>query len=95
MSASTWEDWEALLTGILSSHLLRVLDNLIPDLVEIVELLTGKMQELSPLVGIVLVQRGLGKGFLCEEVSYTTTGPRMAHLVVRKQLRWALTLQVC
>jgi hypothetical protein len=42
-------------TGILSSHLLRVLDNLLANLGKVVELLTGKMKELSPLVRVVLI----------------------------------------
>jgi hypothetical protein len=48
------------LTGILASHLLGVSNNLISDLAKVMELLSRQMQELSPLVGIVLVERSLG-----------------------------------
>ena len=47
----------ALLTGVLSSHLLSVTHDLIPDLVKVVKLLSGEMQELSPFIRVVLVQR--------------------------------------
>jgi len=52
------------LTGILSSHLLSVSNNLIPDLAKVMELLSGQMQKLSPLVGIVLIERSLGNRVL-------------------------------
>lgn len=52
------------LTGILSSHLLRVAHNLVSDLVEVVEFLSRQMQELPPLVRVVLVQLHLGHGIL-------------------------------
>jgi hypothetical protein len=47
-------------TCILSSHLFRILYNLVPDLVKVVELLSGQMEELSPFVCIVLVQLQVG-----------------------------------
>lgn len=48
-------------TGILSSHLFGISDNLISDLVEIVELLSGEMQKLSPFVWVVFVDLDFGE----------------------------------
>lgn len=48
------------LTGILSCHLLGIADNLLPDLVEVVELLPRQVQELSPFIRVVLVELHLG-----------------------------------
>lgn len=47
-------------TGVLSRHFLSITDNLLPDLVEIVELLSRQMQELSPFIRVILVQLHLG-----------------------------------
>jgi hypothetical protein len=43
------------LTCILSRHLFGITHNLFSDLAEVVELLSRKMQEFSPFIGIVLV----------------------------------------
>ena len=63
------------LTGILASHLLSVSNNLISDLAKVVELLSRQMQELSPLVGIVLIERSLGNRvfYACQLVSLGST----------------------
>lgn len=52
------------LTSVLAGHLVGVADNLLANLVKVVELLAGKVQELSPLVGVVLVHLDLGHGIL-------------------------------
>jgi hypothetical protein len=41
------------LTSILSGHLFRVTHDFLSNLSKVVELLSGKMQELSPFVGVV------------------------------------------
>jgi hypothetical protein len=43
---------------------LGVTDDLLPDLAKVVELLPGEVEELAPLVGIVLVQVGVGRRLL-------------------------------
>lgn len=51
------------LTGILSSHLFGISYNLISDLVEIVKLLSGEMEELSPFIWVVFVHLDFGDAF--------------------------------
>ena len=46
-------------TCILAGHLFGIANDLISDFVEVVELLSGKVQELSPLVRVVLVKLDL------------------------------------
>lgn len=49
-------------TCVLASDLFSVPDNLLTNLVKVVELLTRKVQELSPLVLVGLVELSLGHG---------------------------------
>lgn len=52
------------LTSVFARHLFSVPDDLLPDFVEIVKFLTRQMQELSPLVRIVLVDLHFSHAFL-------------------------------